>query len=228
MVERVEQHAAAAERDLLLGAVHARDPGRLAREQLGREVAERRHDLRLDQLDLAEEVALAGLDLVRSRVAVARRPALEHVGDVDVTALEPDPGEQLVEQLAGLADERVALLVLVEAGRLADEHQVGLRVADAEDDLRAALREAAARAARDLARERLELGQRLAQCRSHRNRRSSHRRDPPKLGCSAVPCVAKTENCLRTFAEAQSGQSGSSPFRTSSSKCDSHSMQTYS
>ena len=51
---------------------------------------------------------------------------------------------------------------------------------------------------------------------------------PPKLGCSAVPCVAKTENCLRTFAEAQSGQSGSSPFRTSSSKCDSHSMQTYS
>ena len=51
---------------------------------------------------------------------------------------------------------------------------------------------------------------------------------PPKLGCPAVPCVAKTENCLRTFAEAQSGQSGSSPFRTSSSKCDSHSMQTYS
>ena len=48
------------------------------------------------------------------------------------------------------------------------------------------------------------------------------------LGCSAVPCVAKTENCLRTFAEAQSGQSGFSPFRTSSSKCDSHSMQTYS
>ena len=37
------------------------------------------------------------------------------------------------------------------------------------------------------------------------------------------------EEWLRaTFAEAQSGQSGSSPFRTSSSKCDSHSMQTYS
>ena len=76
--------------------------------------------------------------------------------------------------------------------------------------------------------ERLELGQRLLSGRSHTNRRNSRREGPPKLGCSAVPCVAKTENCLRTFAEAQSGQSGSSPFRTSSSKCDSHSMQTYS
>ena len=39
-----------------------------------------------------------------------------------------------------------ALLVLVEARRLADEHQVRVRVARAEHDLRAALREAAARA----------------------------------------------------------------------------------
>jgi hypothetical protein len=36
-------------------------------------------------------------------------------------------------------DERVALLVLVEARRLPDEHQIGVRVPDAEDDLRAAL-----------------------------------------------------------------------------------------
>ncbi len=46
----------------------------------------------------------------------------------------PDLAEQLVEQLAGLADERLALLVLVEAGRLADEHQVGVGVAGAEHD----------------------------------------------------------------------------------------------
>src|SRR4029450_11951553 len=42
VVERVEQHAAAAEGDLLLGPVHTRDPRRLAREQLRREVTERR------------------------------------------------------------------------------------------------------------------------------------------------------------------------------------------
>jgi hypothetical protein len=114
----------------------------------------------------------------------------------------------------------------VKARRLADEHQVGVRLADAEDDLRAALGEAAARAARNLALERLELGQLALRPQPHEP--PQHPPEDPKLGCSAVPCVAKTENCLRTFAEAQSGQSGSSPFRISSSKCDSHSMQTYS
>ena len=69
------------------------------------------------------------------RVAVPGRAALDHVRDVDVLAGHADPAEQLVEELPGLADERVALLVLVEARRLADEHQVRLRVADAEDDL---------------------------------------------------------------------------------------------
>ena len=48
------------------------------------------------------------------------------------------------------------------------------------------------------------------------------------LGADSVPCVAKTENCFCTFALEQSGQVGVSPLRTSSSKCDSHFMQTYS
>src|SRR5207253_10114084 len=60
-----------------------------------------------------------------------------------------DLSEQLLEQLAGLTDEGQTLLVLVEARRLADEHQVGMRIAGAEHDLRAALRQTAARASRD-------------------------------------------------------------------------------
>jgi hypothetical protein len=89
--------------------------------------------------------------------------ALEDVRDVDLGALKTDAGEELVEQLSRLADERVALLVLVEARRLADEHQVGVRVAGAEHDLRSPLREAAARASRDLFGERCERG-----CVGHR------------------------------------------------------------
>ncbi len=104
-------------------------------------------DARLDQLDLPEEIRLARLDLVGHRVAVAGRAALDDVGDVDLGAGEPDALEQPVEELAGLADERVALLVLVEARRLADEHQVGVGVAHAEDDLRAPFGEPAASAA---------------------------------------------------------------------------------
>ena len=59
-------------------------PCGLAGEQLRGEVAERAHHLRADQLDLCEEVPLAGLDLLGLRVAVPGRAALEHVGDVDV------------------------------------------------------------------------------------------------------------------------------------------------
>ena len=64
--------------------------------------------------------------------------------------LEPDPRQQLVEQLARLAHERLALLILVEPRSLANEHQVGARVAGAEDDLGAALRQPALRATGDL------------------------------------------------------------------------------
>ena len=138
--------------DLLLLPVHAGDPERLAGEELGREVAERRDELRLDQLDLPEQVRLAGGDLLGLRVPVLRRSALENVRNHDVGALEADAAEQLVEQLARLADERDALLILVETGRLTDEHEVGVRVAGAEDNLRSSLREGTTRAAGRLVR----------------------------------------------------------------------------
>src|SRR4051812_38842926 len=93
VVERKEDNAATGDRQLLLLPVHARDAERAAGEQLRREVAERRDDLRLDQLDLAEEVRLARLDLVGLRVAVAGRTAFEDVRDVDVGALETDSGK---------------------------------------------------------------------------------------------------------------------------------------
>ena len=62
------------------------------------------------------------------------------------SAREADALEQPVEQLPRLPDERHALLVLVEPGRLADEHQVGIRAPRAEDDLRSPAGERAPRA----------------------------------------------------------------------------------
>ena len=61
--------------------------------------------------------------------------------------LEADPPEQLGEEPAGAADERQPLAVLLRPGRLADEHQVGVGVAGAEDDLCAGLGERAQGAA---------------------------------------------------------------------------------
>ena len=190
VVERVEQDAAAGDRELLLLAVHARDPERPPGEELGREVAERRDHLRLDQLDLAEEVRLARLDLVLLRVAVAGWAALEDVRDVDVLAPELDSGEQPLEQLPRLADEGDALLVLVEAGSLADEHQVGVRVARAEDDLRPSLREPAARAARGrrtVRLERLHASDRHSTHGSESTRHARRTRFAPASGRAARP-----------------------------------------
>src|SRR5918992_2875126 len=121
VVQRVEEHLAAADVRLLLMAVDACDARLLPGQELRGEVPERRHDGRLDQLDLPEQVSLAGFDLVGSGVAVTGRAALDHVRYVHVLARQPDPGEQGVEELPRLADEREALLVLVEAGRLPDE-----------------------------------------------------------------------------------------------------------
>ena len=134
-------------------------PGRgVGAQQLRGEVPERADHARLDQLELAVEPVLAGVDLARERVAVAGRPAHQRVRDEDVRARQADLVEQLLEQPPGLADERQALLVLVRAGRLADEHQVGVGVARAEDDRVARRRELRAAACRPApAASRLEL-----------------------------------------------------------------------
>jgi hypothetical protein len=155
--DRVQAHGPAGQLSILRPAANAHDASGTAGEQLGGEVAERADDARLDQLDLPEEMRLAGLDLLRSRVAVARRAMLEDVRHEDVAAIEPDLGEQLVEQLPGASHERDPLLVLVEARRLADEHQVGIGVPVPEHQIGGAIRQRAGAALSQAPIERHEL-----------------------------------------------------------------------
>src|SRR5689334_14320779 len=127
-----------------------RDRRLRAQQRLGGELAERDDHLRRDQLQLANEERLAARDLVRLGIAVLRRPALDDVRDVDVLAPELHPlGDDLREQLAGAADERLALQVLVATGRLADEHEARARVADPEDEVLAVRSELAPPAVAD-------------------------------------------------------------------------------
>ena len=111
LVATVQGYAAQA-REARLGAGEAR----------GRGLAQRYDQPRADEVDLAVEVGRArGRLLVRGR-AVAGRAALHHVGDVDLAAaLAADRGEHAVQQLARLAHEGVALLVLLGARTLAHE-----------------------------------------------------------------------------------------------------------
>ena len=109
------------------------------------------------QLDLAGEERRAGLDLLRRRRAISRRPPIDRVGDVDVLLGEPDRGEHAVEQLPGAADKGLALQILVAARRLADHHDAGLLAASGEAE---ALGRPLQRAAVESGDELLQLGKR--------------------------------------------------------------------
>src|SRR5436309_1753751 len=62
-------------------AAHAADGGVVAQQGLGRDPAEGDEDPGADERDLPVQVAAAGGHLVGLGIAVARRPALHHVGD---------------------------------------------------------------------------------------------------------------------------------------------------
>jgi hypothetical protein len=150
MVDREHPHRPAAQLVHLRAPVDAGDAALGAGQQLGGEVAEGADHAWLDQLHLPVQVGLAGVDLALLGVAVARRPALEHVGDEDVGALQADLAQQLVQQLARPADEGQPLEILLLTGGLAYEHQVGVRVAGAEHHPGAAQVQRAACAGRGL------------------------------------------------------------------------------
>jgi hypothetical protein len=119
--------------------VEPRDPRVFATQQLGGEVTQGADHRRLDELHLAAQIALAGLDLVGLRVPVVGGPTFQNVGDEDIGPGQADLLQKLVQQLSGLPHERQALLVLVGPGGLADEHQLGIGVAGPEDDVGAGL-----------------------------------------------------------------------------------------
>ena len=65
------------------------------------------------------------------------RAALENVGDVNISARETHRLDNFGEQLAGPTDERFALRVFIGARRFTDEHDLGIRIANSENGLRA-------------------------------------------------------------------------------------------
>jgi len=127
---------------LLPVAAQTRDAGRhFAEQPLDGGSAQRDHHLGLDDLDLPLDPRETGFHFLGARLAVAVNfagrvgAALEDVGDVHLVAIQPGGLDDLGQQLAGGTDERFAFFVLVQSRCLADEHQVGVNGADAEDDL---------------------------------------------------------------------------------------------
>ena len=61
---------------------------------------------------------------------------LTTLADVNIFALEPHAlGDDVGQQLPRPADERLALEIFVASRAFADKHQLGVRIADAENDI---------------------------------------------------------------------------------------------
>ena len=87
---------------------------------------------RLYQRNLTLQPGPAGVLLYAERVAVSWRAALYDVCDIYLRAVKVDHFEHVVKQVTGGPDKGHALLVLLLAGTLADEHDLRLLAADAE------------------------------------------------------------------------------------------------
>jgi len=112
--------------------------------------AEGDEDFGADQIDLFLQVGDAGGHFRGGGLAVASGlpggvgAALEDVGDVDGVAGEAGRDDDFGEELAGGANKRFAHAVFVRAGGLADEHEAGIDVTDAKDDIFAGVGEVGA------------------------------------------------------------------------------------
>src|SRR5215210_970034 len=148
---------------LVPGATVLGDPEVLVDDRLRGGTAEAEDDLRLDGLDLALQVGVAGPYLCGLRLAVLEPAALLDGGAAlhDVRQVDLLPGQvhgrqDIVEELAGPPDERQSRGVLVLAWPLADEHQRRVGISGREDRVGAALRQVALGADGDLAGEFLQ------------------------------------------------------------------------
>lgn len=112
-----------------------RNPDLPFQQRLSRPIAQRADQLRPDHLNLLHQERLTGFNLVRLRVAVVRRAALDDIGDVNLVPRKARRSEQIVKEFARSAHERLAFLIFVEPGRLAYEHDTCVWIADPEDDL---------------------------------------------------------------------------------------------
>ena len=118
-----------ARREVIPAAAQPRDPGALAEQALGGDAADAYQDPRPHQGDVPVDEGPAQGDLLARRVPVSGRPPEQDIADAGAAAVASDGREHAVEQSPGGADEGQAAAVFLRPGRLADQHQVGARIA---------------------------------------------------------------------------------------------------
>jgi len=91
-------------------SAHAHDALLAAKQSLRRRGAKTDQNFGVDERDLAAGEGQTGRRFKRRRGAVSRRPPRHHIGDINVSAVEPDRSQHLVEQLAACCSAWNALI----------------------------------------------------------------------------------------------------------------------
>ena len=78
-------------------------------------------------------------DLLRKRIAVIGRPALQNVGNVYLATGKSDRLHDFIQELPCPSHEGFARPVLICARCLTNHHQIGIRVTDPENRIRSSL-----------------------------------------------------------------------------------------
>jgi hypothetical protein len=105
-----------------------------AQQVLGGYLSECDDQFGVDLRNLAFEIPQAVVQFPSPGVTVLGRATPHTVGDANVRASEARVPQCFIEDVAASADERFALLVLLCAGCLADEQEIGVWRADSVDD----------------------------------------------------------------------------------------------
>ena len=90
------------------------------------------------------KIWFAGGRLLGQWIAVVGGTAFQDIGDIDILPLKFHRRQNLIEKLAGPADKGYSLTVFLGAGSLADEHDIRVRIACAENELGSGSPESAA------------------------------------------------------------------------------------
>jgi hypothetical protein len=101
---------------------------------LGRNGSEGANKFRPDSVYLAFQKGKAGIDLVRLGVAVVRRPTLDDITNVYLTAFEFDGFDNARQKLAGCTDKGSALPIFLETGAFPDKNELGPGIAFTKND----------------------------------------------------------------------------------------------
>jgi len=88
-------------------------------EVLRRDPSDRKHHAGPQQLNLTHQKGETGGYLLGSRVAVARRSALQHVCDIHVVGtVKPNSAKHGIQQMPSASDERLSSPILFSPGGL--------------------------------------------------------------------------------------------------------------